>query len=325
MLLAMICFVFGCAAAKTQKVEEPLMLKIATKIAQEIEKSYIKDKHGPMIVGYFTELNGYEQNHLCTQLESSLRNVLKCPQKIDFDAYIRLQKYWKMVKKDSFDPGHAIKGLLEDAHCLVSAQLILYKNEKVISALIFGHDTQTGTQLLSANATIDYSDPDIKDAWENKIVKPEPEKKIVSNLEPLEIKMWTDTDVYYSNEQIILFVKGNKDFFGRIYNISPSGDQIKLLPNKYRKIKQFKGNVTYKIPDKQQGDMFSLKAKAPFGLERIIILASEQQFNDVSMETIQQGLQKYRGTEKSLTSKHRAINVVPDFYKVSCEVMTRER
>jgi len=133
---------------------------------------------------------------------------------------------------------------------------------------------------------------------------------------PLTVKVWTERKQYNHGEHIKIYLEGNKDFYARIVDISAGGDIIQLLPNAYRRLNQFKGGITYTIPD--EGDQFDLLVVPPYGQEKIIVYASEAPLGDISLDPIDKGLYQYRGTTRSLERGVRAIMPVKantEFYE----------
>ena len=146
---------------------------------------------------------------------------------------------------------------------------------------------------------------------------------------PLTVKIWTSKDIYREGERIEIYIKGNKDFYARVINISSDGNIIQLLPNKFRKNNLFKAGNTYVIPDKT--DKFDLKVTPPFGIDQLVIYASDVPLGSVHMENVDNGLHKYRGTIKSFGMKTRGIKIAPtdneselvaDFYEAICTITT---
>lgn len=148
---------------------------------------------------------------------------------------------------------------------------------------------------------------------------------------PLTVNVWTSKKQYQDGERIEIFVRGNRDFYARIVDITSEGDIIQLLPNDYRRINFFKAGKVYKIPDK--GDVFELTVKPPYGEDQIVVYASEIPLGDVAMEQVGQGLRRYRGTRKTLAAMTRGIAVVgadqddvsgAEFYEATWTLKTRE-
>ena len=126
---------------------------------------------------------------------------------------------------------------------------------------------------------------------------------------PLTVKIWTSKKQYRDGESIQIYIRGNRDFYARIVDITSAGNIIQLLPNDYRKVDFFKAGRVYKIPDK--GDHFDLKVTAPYGEDQIVVYASEVPVGRVDMEAVGQGLRRYKGNRKSLATMTRGIEVSP--------------
>jgi hypothetical protein len=125
---------------------------------------------------------------------------------------------------------------------------------------------------------------------------------------PLTVKVWTEKKEYARGEAVIIFIEGNRDFYGRIVSISPSGDLIQLLPNDYRQSGFFEGGKTYRIPDKE--DQFDLMITPPYGEEKIMVYASEVPLGEVNLKSVGKGLGAFMGREKDLGQQTRSISVV---------------
>lgn len=125
---------------------------------------------------------------------------------------------------------------------------------------------------------------------------------------PLTVKVWTDKNKYKVGESVTVFFQGNRDYYARIVDITPSGRIVQLLPNDYRTGDFFKGGKTYRIPG--SGDRFDLLVTPPDGEEHIVVYASEAPLGEVSMESAGKGLRLYQGQQKDLASQSRSIKVV---------------
>jgi hypothetical protein len=104
----------------------------------------------------------------------------------------------------------------------------------------------------------------------------------------LEVKVWTEDDSYRAGDTIEIFIKGNKDFYGRVVYRDAEGNLIQLLPNEFRKEHHFKAGKTYTIPDEE--DQFDLSVTPPFGTENIIVFASTEPLPKVVGNDIGAGL-----------------------------------
>jgi hypothetical protein len=89
---------------------------------------------------------------------------------------------------------------------------------------------------------------------------------------PLSVKVWTDRPVYSEKENVRIYVKGNKPFYGRLVYRQADGTLIQLLPNPYRKNNYFNGGVIYELPSGD--DAYSLETSTPFGIEQVTLYAS---------------------------------------------------
>ena len=146
---------------------------------------------------------------------------------------------------------------------------------------------------------------------------------------PLTVKVWTSKKSYKAGEQIEIYVQGNRDFYGRIVDITAGGQIVQLLPNDYRTNNFFKGGKVHKIPD--AGDRFDLTATPPFGEDQIIVYASDAPLGNVDMESVGGGLKLYSGDQRSFAAKTRGISVSSagkkpsegtEFYEAVWEVNT---
>jgi hypothetical protein len=124
---------------------------------------------------------------------------------------------------------------------------------------------------------------------------------------PLTVHVWTSKKSYRDGDAIEIFLKGNRDFYARIVDITASGEIIQLLPNAFRSINRFEAGKVYKIPD--AGDRFTLKVSPPYGEDQIVVYASEAPLGQVDMENAGQGLGMYRGSRESLGLRTRGISV----------------
>jgi len=136
----------------------------------------------------------------------------------------------------------------------------------------------------------------------------EAQSLLMSEDAPLTVNVWTDKKHYRKGENIQIFIRGNKDFYARVVNITGSGHVIQLLPNLYREERHFRSGKVYVIPGEQ--DRFDLEVVEPFGRDRIIVYASDVPQGDVLLQPIGQGLLEFQGPEESLSIQTRAIKVV---------------
>jgi len=136
------------------------------------------------------------------------------------------------------------------------------------------------------------------------------EKTIAQNPKaPLTVQLWTENPVYKDAEEMTIFLKGNKDFYARIAYVDVDGQIVQLLPNEHRAQNFFKGGVTYRIPDAQQGDQFALTVSPPFGVEQIVVYASTAPQGEVELQAATRGLYAYRGSLASLGQRTRGLKI----------------
>ncbi len=124
----------------------------------------------------------------------------------------------------------------------------------------------------------------------------------------LTVNVWTPKKKYKKDEDIEIFILGNRDFYAKIVDITSTGKIIQLLPNDYSKTNFFKGETVYKIPGPD--DRFDLTVKAPYGQDQIVVYASEVPLGNIDMEQAGNGLYQYRGSRTEFASKTRGIAVV---------------
>jgi len=142
---------------------------------------------------------------------------------------------------------------------------------------------------------------------------------------PLTVKVWTPKKEYKAGESMKIYVQGNREFYGRIVYRTSSGEIIQLLPNEHRKSSRFELGPVYGIPD--QDDHFGLTVTAPYGEDRIIVYASEVPLGEVRLEPVGQGLGRYDGSQESLATATRKIDITPsgtgaEFYEAVWAVET---
>ena len=126
---------------------------------------------------------------------------------------------------------------------------------------------------------------------------------------PLTVRLWTDRTSYQDNEQMVVHVNGNRDFYGRIVYHDVAGNDIQILPNDFRKDAQFKANTEVVVPG--DADKFQLMVKAPFGSERITIYASTAPQGDVPTQPMANGLAVVRASPPETARLTRSLAIVP--------------
>lgn len=99
------------------------------------------------------------------------------------------------------------------------------------------------------------------------------------------VNVWTDRDNsgtavpnYAPGEQIHLYVRADRDAYVYLFNVDPQGQVDMILPNGYAGGSNFvKANVTKVFP--QPGAAFTFDIAAPYGLNKVLALASTAPLN----------------------------------------------
>jgi TolB-like protein len=88
------------------------------------------------------------------------------------------------------------------------------------------------------------------------------------------IQVWTDKKEYQVGENIVFYVKAERDCYLTLFNTSSSGNTSIIFPNSYHEGRSnfIRGGKTYKIPEKHYG--FKFQVAGPSGLERIKAIAT---------------------------------------------------
>ena len=146
------------------------------------------------------------------------------------------------------------------------------------------------------------------------------------------VRVWTPRKVYKRGEIVEIFIQGNRDFYARIVNIDSQGNITQLLPNDHRNINLFQGSRVYKIPD--IGDRFTIKVRAPYGKDQVVVYASDVPLGQVETKSVGQGLRQFSGTRYRLGVQTRALFITPqpvgshvgaEFYEATWELKTVDR
>ncbi|WP_345459352.1 DUF4384 domain-containing protein [Deinococcus carri] len=100
----------------------------------------------------------------------------------------------------------------------------------------------------------------------------------------LTVKVWTDrgsgqqVPSYAPGERIRLYASVNQDAYVYLFNVDPQGRVDLILPNKYQGGANFlKANTTKVFPS--PGDPFTFDVAAPYGLNKVLALASRTPLN----------------------------------------------
>lgn len=99
---------------------------------------------------------------------------------------------------------------------------------------------------------------------------------------PLTVRAWSGQQLYRKGENVVFYIRGNKDYYARIIDVAPGGEMIQILPNLFRQSHFFGGGLTYRFPDPGLGDDFELTVEPPYGTETVIVFASEMPVGDVA-------------------------------------------
>jgi Protein of unknown function, DUF400. len=124
---------------------------------------------------------------------------------------------------------------------------------------------------------------------------------------PLAVKIWTAKPDYKAGDQVKIFIKGNKPFFGRIVYRDAGGNLVQILPNPYRKNNYFNGGVIYELPSGD--DRYQLEVGPPFGAESAIIYASTAQLGQINIADIGAGVYAVNNDLNEVATKSRGINI----------------
>ncbi|GHG32176.1 S-layer protein [Deinococcus indicus] len=101
----------------------------------------------------------------------------------------------------------------------------------------------------------------------------------------LNVKVWTDRDssgagtpAYAPGEKIRLYTSVTQDAYVYLFNVDPQGQVDLILPNRYQGGANFlKANVVKAFPS--AGDPFSFDIAAPYGVNKVLAVASRTPLN----------------------------------------------
>ncbi|WP_058978522.1 DUF4384 domain-containing protein [Deinococcus grandis] len=101
----------------------------------------------------------------------------------------------------------------------------------------------------------------------------------------LNVKVWTDRDssgagtpAYRPGEKIRLFTSVNQDAYVYLFNVDPQGQVDLILPNRFQGGANFlKANTVKAFPS--AGDPFTFDIAAPYGVNKVLALASRAPLN----------------------------------------------
>lgn len=145
----------------------------------------------------------------------------------------------------------------------------------------------------------------------------------------LNVKVWTDRDNsgsqtpnYYVGDKIRIYTSVNQDAYVYLFNVDPNGQVDLILPNRYAGGANYvRANTPKVFPSSQ--DRFTFDIAAPYGLNKVLALASKTQLNLNEIATFQtQGSQaqgnqggfaevKVQGQQQLAQALSIVVNPVP--------------
>lgn len=199
-------------------------------------------------------------------------------------------------------------------------------------------------QTLENLEAVWYQDPRSGDCYRVKLkVEVVPDEKALAKAAagkdfsedptaPLQVKVWTDKPEYRQGEQMRVYLRGNKPFYGRVVYRDASGQLVQILPNPHRRDYYFQGGVTYELPG--GGDRFDLKVQRPFGAEAVVVYASTGELGAIDLDPAgdvyavrTRGVDvgtRSRGVAVTPKQEGSAASAAAEFSETSVEVATRE-
>lgn len=102
---------------------------------------------------------------------------------------------------------------------------------------------------------------------------------------PLNVQVWTDRDTsgaqtpnYYVGNKIRIFTKTNENAYVYLFNVDPSGKVDLILPNNMQSGGNYlQAGETRAFPS--NGDKFTFDIAAPYGVNKVLALASREKLN----------------------------------------------
>lgn len=154
---------------------------------------------------------------------------------------------------------------------------------------------------------------------------------IKNNNLPLTVTLKTDRQIYKNSDKIILYVQGNKDFYGTIIYKNANGELIQIFPNQHDSNNFFKGNQLYAIP--RVNDKFEFEVMPPFGQEEITIYSSVSELGKPNISPFGKNFYKINGNIDELDRNTRSVKIIKskdqtlesDFFEASYMIMTKEK
>ena len=110
------------------------------------------------------------------------------------------------------------------------------------------------------------------------------------------VKVWTNQKEYEVGDQIVFYVKADRDSYVTLFDIGSGGDATVIFPNAFHKNNFIRAGQTYKIPAPEYGFQFNIEG--PAGLERVKAIATLQPGLPVDLD-LEQGFHTFkRGTRE---------------------------
>jgi len=167
----------------------------------------------------------------------------------------------------------------------------------------------------------------IKAEIEYRICMPEdPEKQnIITNCSaPLTVMVWTEKPVYQSGEKIKIFLRGNKNFYGRVLYLNTKKEILQLLPNQLRRENFFAGGKVFSLPEPADG--FQLEVIPPFGTETIVVYAGSAPLGLLETVSLDNSMYRVPTDLASAGNVTRGVGNTGagiEFFEARCEVTTK--
>lgn len=103
----------------------------------------------------------------------------------------------------------------------------------------------------------------------------------------LDVRVWVDRDEsgrntpnYLPGEQVSIFAKTNQDAYLYLFDINSNGEIVQILPNRLQnKGNLLQANQERKFPDRRQGDGYVFTISEPYGISKVLALASKNPLN----------------------------------------------
>ncbi|THF68262.1 DUF4384 domain-containing protein [Deinococcus sp. Arct2-2] len=138
------------------------------------------------------------------------------------------------------------------------------------------------------------------------------------------VRVWTDRDAsgtqspnYYPGENIRLYTSVSQDSYVYLFNIDPQGQVDLILPNGYAGGANFlKANTVKVFPS--NGDAFTFTIAAPYGLNKVLAVASKTALNIDQIAKVRAGQNSFapvspaaQGPERLAQALSIVVNPVP--------------